>query len=48
MNYSSSSLDYVILSNTNFFVSDDNYDLNIYSANYKNKPKIQTKSQLGI
>ena len=47
MNYFSSSKDYLIQSNSNYFVSDDNYDLNIYSAKYKNNPKIQTKSQLG-
>ena len=48
MNYLTSSKDYLIQSNTNYFVSDDNYDLNIYSVNFKNKPKIQTKFQLGI
>ena len=32
----------------NYFISDDNYDLNVYSANFKNKPKIVSKSKLGI
>ena len=46
MSLSDPSLDYRILWNNNFYVSDDNYDLNIYSAKIKKNIKIQTNSKL--